>query len=104
VIVRIDELKLLKRGWLDGKGEALDAQQLDWVVDAIRNYYPDDATLPYLSPTPEGNLFAEWSLDGNSVSLEIDLEHRSVNSRPVQARRRASSTRRSKSPTSYPRS
>ena len=77
VIVRIDELKLLKRGWLDGKGEALDAQQLDWVVDAFRNYYPDDAKLPYLFPTPEGSLFAEWSLDGNSVSLEIDLDNRS---------------------------
>ena len=77
VIVRIDELKLLERGWLDGKGEALDAQQLDWVVDAFRNYYPDDAKLPYLFPTPEGSLFAEWSLDGNSVSLEIDLDNRS---------------------------
>lgn len=77
VIVRIDELKLLERGWLDGKGEALDAQQLDWVADAFRNYYPDDAKLPYLFPTPEGSLFAEWSLDGNSVSLEIDLDNRS---------------------------
>lgn len=77
VIVRIDELKLLKRGWLDGKGEALDPQQLDWVVDAFSRYYPDDAKLPYLFPTPEGNLLAEWSLDGNSVSLEIDLLRRS---------------------------
>jgi len=35
VIVRIDELRQLKRGWLDGKGEAIDAQQLDWVVEAF---------------------------------------------------------------------
>jgi len=77
VMVRIDELKILKRGWLDGKGEALDPQQLDWVVDAFKRYYPDDAKLPYLFPTPEGNLLAEWSLDGSSVSLEIDLSDRS---------------------------
>ena len=71
--VRIEELKLLKRGWLDGKGEALDPTKLDWVVEAFQNYFAGDAKLPYLFPTPEGNLLAEWLLGDNSVSLEIDL-------------------------------
>ena len=61
VIVRIDELKLLKRGWLDGNGEAFDPQQMDWIVEAFKSFYPDDTKLPYLFPTPEGNLTAEWS-------------------------------------------
>ena len=74
--VRIEELKLLKRGWLDGKGEALDPTKLDWVVEAFKNYFADDAKLPYLFPTQEGNLLAEWSLGENSVSLEIDLSTR----------------------------
>jgi len=78
VIVRIDELRQLKRGWLDEKGEAFDAQQLDWVVEAFKNFYPDQAKLPYLFPTPEGNLLAEWSLEANSVSLEIDLSDRTA--------------------------
>jgi hypothetical protein len=76
VVIRIEELKLLKRGWLDGRGEALEPQKLDWVVEAFQSYYADDAKLPYLFPTPEGNLLAEWSLGDNSVSLEIDLDSR----------------------------
>ena len=76
VVVRIDELKLLKRGWLDGKGEALEAQKLERVVEMFQNHYADDAKLPYLFPTPEGNLLAEWPLRENSVSLEIDLSTR----------------------------
>ncbi len=76
VEVRIEELKLLKRGWFDGRGEALDSAKLDWLADAFRNYFADDAKLPYLFPTPEGNLLAEWSLGENSVSVEIDLSTR----------------------------
>ena len=78
MVVRIDELKLLKRGWLDSKGEALDPQKLDWFMDAFKSFFPDQTKLPYLFPTPEGNLLAEWSLDTNSVSLEIDLNNRSA--------------------------
>ena len=75
-MVRIEELKSLKRGWLDGKGEALEAQKLEWVVEMFQNYYADDAKLPYLFPTPEGNLLADWPLGENSVSLELDLSTR----------------------------
>jgi hypothetical protein len=78
IVVRIEELKLLKRGWLDGKGEALDPQKLDWVVEAFKNYYANDAKLPYLFATPEGQLLAEWSLGENSISLEIDLGTRNA--------------------------
>ena len=78
IAVRVDELRGLKRGWFDGKGDSLDPQHLDWIVGAFKNFYPDDAKLPYLYPTPEGNLFAEWSLDSNSVSLEINLSTRSA--------------------------
>ena len=78
ITVRVDELRALKRGWLDGKGDSLDSQHLDWIVEAFKNFYPNDAKLPYLFPTPEGNLFAEWSLDSNSVSLEINLSTRSA--------------------------
>ena len=76
IVVRIDELRSLKPGWLDGKGKSLDQSQLVWVVETFKNFYPDDARLPYLFPTPDGNLLAEWSLEQNSVSLEIDLSDR----------------------------
>ncbi len=76
VSVRIDEIRLLKRGWLDGKGEPFSAQHLDWVVESFAIHYPDDARLPYLFPTPEGTILAEWSLGENAVSLEINLNDR----------------------------
>lgn len=76
--IRIEELKQLQPGWLDGKGEAFDEDGLQWLVDAFATQFPDDATLPYLFPTPERNVLAEWSLGPNAVSLEIDLSNRSA--------------------------
>lgn len=73
LIVRIDEIKQLRDGWFDGKGSAFDSSQLDWIVMSFQNLYPDEAKLPYLFPTPEGNLLAEWSLGQNCISLDIDL-------------------------------
>ena len=76
--VRIDEIRLLKRGWLDGKGDAFSSEHLDWVVESFANLYPDDAKLPYLFPTAEGTILAEWSLGQNAVSLEINLSNRTA--------------------------
>ena len=71
--VRIDELKLLKLGWLDGKGIPPSQEGLDVLADLFDKFYPDDILLPYLFPTPEGLVLAEWPLKPWSVSLEIDL-------------------------------
>jgi hypothetical protein len=71
--VRVDELKLLKPGWLDGKGISPAHEGLNWLADSFDTFYPDDIPLPYLFPTPEGRVFAEWSLTPWSPSLEIDL-------------------------------
>ncbi|HTU92122.1 MAG TPA: hypothetical protein VMF69_18715 [Gemmataceae bacterium] len=73
IAARIDEFKLLKAGWLDGKGVAPDHDGLDWLSEAFDRRYPDDLSLPYLFPTPEGCVLAEWSLHPWSPSLEIDL-------------------------------
>ncbi len=70
---RLDELRLLKRGWLDGKGEALDRDALAWLEEMMTLYYPDELPSPYIYPTPEGNLLLEWEDERYDVSLEIDL-------------------------------
>jgi hypothetical protein len=69
---RVDELKLLTDGWLDGEGVAPPAAVLDWTSTAFAERYPDDLRLPYLFPTPAGRVLAEWSLAPWSLSLEID--------------------------------
>jgi hypothetical protein len=72
VRARIDELKLLRPGWLDGKGLAPPHAALDWITTAFENNYPDDIRLPFLFPTPGGRILAEWSVVPWSLSLEID--------------------------------
>ena len=62
----------LRDGWLDGKGAAPAVASLDWIAAAFEERYPDDLRLPYLFPTPSGQLMAEWSLASWSLSLEID--------------------------------
>ncbi|MGL4423295.1 MAG: hypothetical protein ACRCZF_21725, partial [Gemmataceae bacterium] len=74
--LRLDELKQLKSGWLDGKGDSLAHDGLDWLADAFDSSYSDDVRLPYLFPTPEGRVLAEWSLKQWSPSLEIDLNNK----------------------------
>ncbi len=70
---RLGELKLLQAGWLDGQGIPPAHDGLDWLSEAFDRHYPDDLKLPYLFPTPEGHVLAEWSLKPWSPSLEIDL-------------------------------
>jgi hypothetical protein len=76
VAARIDELRLLKNGWLDGKGIAPAPDGLNWLVGAFARYYPDDLPLPYLYPTAEGGVRAEWSVKPHELSLNIDLTAR----------------------------
>lgn len=72
VRARVEELKLLRHGWLDGKGLAPPPATLDWVAAAFEERYPDDLRLPYLFPTPAGRVLAEWSLAPWALSLDID--------------------------------
>ena len=76
ISVRIEELKLLKQGWLDGKGLPPIHDGLDWFAQAFNRDFPLDLPLPYLYPTAEGGLRAEWSNKPHDISLEIDLEAR----------------------------
>src|ERR1019366_66318 len=73
VSVRTDELRMLKTGWLDGKGEALSHDGLQWLAELFDVYFPDDLPMPYLYPTPEGGVRAEWPLKPHESSLDIDL-------------------------------
>lgn len=71
---RLDEFRRLRNGWLDGKGRAPTDDGLDWLAHAFEQHFPDDLPLPFLYPTAEGGIQAEWSLDPYEVTLEIDLD------------------------------
>ena len=70
---RLDELRRLEDGWLDGDGKAPGSDELEWLATCFDHHYPDDLPLPYLYPTAEGGVQAEWSLSDNEISLEVNL-------------------------------
>lgn len=76
VSARIDELRSLKDGWLDGRGRAPSGENLDWFAKDFETRYPGDLQLPFVYPTAEGGLQLEWSLPLHEISLEVDLENR----------------------------
>lgn len=76
VPARLDELRSLKAGWLDGQGEAPSHHGLDWLSQAFDRHYPDELPLPYLYPTLEGGIQAEWSAGSTEASLKIHLAAR----------------------------
>ncbi len=70
---RLDELRRLEDGWLDGDGKAPGSDELEWLAAGFDRHYPDDLPLPYLYPTTEGGVRAEWSLSDYEISLEVNL-------------------------------
>ena len=74
--LRLEELAGLKEGWLDGKGRIPAKNDLEWFASSFETFFDSDLPLPYLYPTAEGGLQAEWSLNGWEVSLDIDLSKR----------------------------
>lgn len=71
---RLLELRQLAPGWHDGRGDVLDKEGLSWLEEAFLNNYDDAGLpLPWLYPTLEGNVQAEWTIGDFEVSLEIRL-------------------------------
>lgn len=76
VAARLDELRILKDGWLDGAGVAPSSNGVDWLTAAFREHYPEDLPPPFLYPTVDGGVRAEWSIGPNELSVEISLNQR----------------------------
>jgi hypothetical protein len=73
VPARLDELRLLRDGWFEGGGSAPNSAGLDWLSEKFTRAYPEDLPLPFVYPTPEGDIRLEWSLGPHDLTLDIDL-------------------------------
>jgi hypothetical protein len=73
VPARIDDLRLLKDGWMDGRGGRLSPEGLDWFVSSFQSEFTGDLPLPYVYPTEEGGLRLEWEVASLDLSVNIDL-------------------------------
>lgn len=74
VQIRLEELSKLQDGWLDGAGRAPSRDGLEWLGSVFDTALDADLSLPYIYPTAEGGVQAEWTLNGWEVSLLIDLD------------------------------
>lgn len=72
---RLEDLVILEEGWLNGKGKALNKTKVDNLNNYFDTYYNNELPLPYLYPTAEGGVQAEWEINKWEVSLEIDLNN-----------------------------
>lgn len=77
VPARLDELRLLKDGWLDGRGRAPSTEDLDWLAATFQREFYDDLALPYVYPTEDGGVRLEWELGSLDVSVDINLRSKS---------------------------
>lgn len=73
---RLEELRLLEPDWLDGEGSPLDPAGLDWLESVLRDQCAVKMPVPYICPSPDGQVLFEWSITPKSASLEIDLAKR----------------------------
>jgi hypothetical protein len=67
--VKLEEIRSLKDGWLDGEGKAVSKK----LVDATEKFFAQlnqsvELPFPYIYPTSLGQIQAEWSLGGWEVS------------------------------------
>jgi len=76
VPARIDDLRNLRDGWLDGMGIAPSEENLNWFSATFETHYPPDLHLPFVYPTAEGGLQLEWSISPFEISIEVNLTHK----------------------------
>lgn len=80
-IERIKEFELMKDGWYEGFEDGLlskapNKEGLKWLALNMI-YFTDlegDDCFPYIYPDVEGGVQLEMDINGNCISIEIDLE------------------------------
>jgi hypothetical protein len=79
VDAQIDSLRGLGPGWLDADSPALSGEGLTWLSSLLVPFLPGfELPTPYLYPTPEGHVRAEWSARRWDLYAEFDLAKHEV--------------------------
>ena len=77
---QIDDLRLLKDGWLNGEGKAPPEDGLEWLTQSFDRHYPSELPCPYIYPTEEGGVQAEFVFSSfasvEDLEVRIDLLNR----------------------------
>jgi hypothetical protein len=76
VLERIEEISKLDDGWYNGEGKSLSKEGLEWFAKSFEDNFSLSLKLPYLYPTIQGGIQAEWCSNKFEISLQIDLTER----------------------------
>jgi hypothetical protein len=82
---QVESLKGLPDGWLDGEGVAYSDEALAWsskLLESVVNGF--ELATPYIYPTPEGAIRAEWSRALWEISADLDWSNKSSDVRAVR--------------------
>ena len=72
---RLNELRSMRDGWLtDEPSIAPSHEGLDWFSNAFTRIYPPDLPLPYIFPTPQGGIEAEWDIANKHAAFAVDID------------------------------
>ncbi len=74
---RLQELSNLTDGWLNGEGSAPKKDLMKWLSEVFEDNYESSLPLPYLYPTVNGGIQAEWTVNGHEISFNMDLNAKS---------------------------
>jgi len=78
---QLEELANLEEGWLDGEGEKIERENINWVASIIKQLKGIET--PRLYPRLEGNVQAEWTFGDWEVTLRLEFEERLLAVRAV---------------------
>lgn len=76
---QIASLQGLSDGWCDGEGSKFEQSALTWSAKLLRGITEGfSLPTPYVYPTPEGKVRAEWSRATWEISTELDPAHKTA--------------------------
>ena len=73
---KIETLRRLKNGWLNGYGRAPLPENLDWFESVFLENYQDGLPEPDIHPTIFGSIQLEWVLGDCQISLSVSFKTR----------------------------
>ena len=76
LVSAIDALLALPDGWLEGKGLAPKAEDLNWLINEVTKSFPESLEHPSVAPTEEGHVIFEWMRPHARIELEINFADR----------------------------
>ena len=74
VSLRINTLSKLEDNWYEGRGKALNKENLTKFDNLFNSYFDNKLPLPAIFPKVDGNIQLEWTKGAGNVVLDINLD------------------------------